>query len=494
MHIATCLLSPFQPQLYSFSLTEPENPFGDDPEFFPVQIETAFRDSGYYDGVVDKSPFDTKPSVTDLINKGLTQKEATAIVDEIIAASTVNKLKKASEDEAIYVPGLDKCFSGGNTYGSGSYKNDVEKNVKDTLKKDGVNNTLKLGTAVDKTNQDNGIQRAKSIEKQIEAASPKPMVRDKIKIHDESVEEHMTLARPKSVERDTMHDTSLNQQACTGRPKSVDRDTMKMQDKSIDMRVNYMRPKSVDRDMVNRIGNSVEPPLNSERPKSVDRDIMNRMGKSVETRLNSERPKSVDRDAMNRIGKSVEPRLNSERPKSVDRDTMNKIGKSVEPYLTSGRPNSVDRDTFNRISKSVESHLTPQRPKSVDRDSMKVLDKSIEMHMKSARPEYVDRDGMILHDGSENININANNTRPKSLEKDLHELPIKTIGSNSADDSSPDSEYQSGKESLASDSENTEEAKTPGSEVESSVDTGETVDKDNTTDDADRAAENCVIS
>ena len=465
-------MSPFQSQLFSSYLTEPENPFGDDPEFFPVQIETAFRDSGYYDGVLDKSPFDSKPSVTDLINKGLTQKEATAIVDEIIAASTVNKLKKASEDEAIYVPGLDKCFSGGNTYGSGSYRKDVEKNVKDTLKKDGVKSTLKLGTDVDKANQDNDIQRAKSIEKQIVAASPKLIVRDKIKVHDKSVdvEGHMTLARPKSVERDTMHDTSLNQQACSERPKSVDRDTMKMQDKSIDKRVNYMRPKSVDIDTINRIGKCVEPPLSSERPKSVDRDATSRIGKSVEPRLNSERPKSVDRDAMNRIGKSVEPHLNSERPKSVDRDAMNRIGKSVEP------------------------HLISERPKSVDRDSMKVLDKTIEMHMKSTRPGYGDRDGMILHDGSENININAKITRPKSLEKDMHELPAKTIGSNSADDSSPDSEYQSGKESLASDSENTEEAKTPGLEVESSVDTGETVDKDNTTDDADRAAENCVIS
>ena len=478
---------PLKSQLYCSYLTEPENPFGDDPEFFPVQIEAAFRDSGYYDGVLDKSPFDSKPSVTDLINKGLTQKEATAIVDEIVAASTVNKLKKASEDEAIYVPGLDKCFSRGNTYGSGSFKKEVEKNVEDTLKEDGGNSTLKLGTDVDKTNQDNGIQRAKSIEKQIVAASLKPIVRDKIKIHDESVEGHMPLARPKSVERDTVHDTSSNQQACSGRPKSVDRDTMKMHDKSIDKQVNYMRPKSVDRDTINRIGKSVEPPLNSERPTSVDRDTIGRIGKSVEPRLNSERPKSVDRDTLNRIGKSVEPHLTSERPNSVDRDTLNRIGKSVEPHLTSERPNSVDRDTLNRISKSVE-------PKYVDIDTMKVLDKSIEMHMKSARPEYVDRDGMILHDGSENININANNTRPKSLEKEMHEIQAKTIGSNSPDDSSPDSEYQSGKESLASDSENTEEAKTPGLEVESSVDTGETVDKDNTTDDADRAAENCVIS
>ena len=477
-----------------FYLTEPENPFGDDPEFFPVQIEAAFRDSGYYDGVLDKSPFDSKPSVNDLINKGLTQKEATAIVDEIVAASTVNKLKKASEEEAIYVPGLDKCFSGGNTFGSGSYNKEVEKNVKDSLKKDGVNSTLKLGTDVDKTNQDNGIQRAKNIEKQTVAASPKPIVRDKIKIHDKSIEGHMSLAMPKSVERDTMHDTSLNQQACSGRPKSVDRDTMKMQDKSIDKRVNYMRPKSVDRDIISRIGKSIEPPMNSERPKSVDRDTIYRIGKSVESSLNSERPKSVDKAMINSIGKSVEPPLNSERPTSVDRDAINRIGKSVEPRLNSERPNSVDRDTLNRISKSVEPRLISERPKSVDRESMKVLDKSIEMHMKSARPEYVDRDGMILRDGSENININANNTRPKSLEKDMHEIPAKTNGSNTPDDSSPDSEYQSGKESLASDSENTEEAKTPGSEVESSVDTGETVDKDNTTDDADRAAENCVIS
>ena len=92
--------------------------------------------------------------------------------------------------------------------------------------------------------------------------------------------------------------------------------------------------------------------------------------------------------------------------------------------------------------------------------------------------------------------------RPKSLERDARKSDDVNVDAEAKrqDDSSPDSEYQSGKENFASESDSTNDAPTPGSEVESSVDTGEVftnndaVDTENGKTDVDKAAENCVIS
>ena len=299
-----------------FSYTsEPDNPFGNDPEFYHVQVETAFRDSGYYDGILDKSPFDTKPSLTDLMNKGLTEKEATAIIDEIIAKSTTNNLKKASEEEAIYVPGLDKCFSEGKASDVGSYEENVKKTVKESAQKPSDKNRTQKQEAGKITNLKGSGKR---------------------EVKTENIHKHAFDSRPKSLEREV------------GKPT---------------VRVEKVNKRAIDT-----------------------------------------------------------------RPKSLDR--------------------SVDK----------------------------------------------------LPDKVENVNKRITDPRPKSLERVVQDLPVQTVSNTTTnrDDSSPDSEYQSGKESLASDS---DEAKTPGSDVESSVDTGEVVATDNITDDVgkdgtdiDRAAENCVVS
>ena len=118
-----------------FLVSEPDNPFGDDLEFYHIQGDAAFRDSGYYDGIVDKSPFDTKPSLAELMNKGLSEKDASRIIDEIVTKANKNKPEKGTEEEIVYVPGLDKCFTEKSKYDRDSREGSKEKTVNELNKK-----------------------------------------------------------------------------------------------------------------------------------------------------------------------------------------------------------------------------------------------------------------------------------------------------------------------------------------------------------------------
>ena len=173
--------------------------------------------------------------------------------------------------------------------------------------------------------------------------------------------------------------------------------------------------------------------------------------------------------------------------------------------------NKIEKETDNEVTFVPGLDKCFTEKSDYDKDNVeKMRDKNMnENAVKLSKKQEQSMKGKITADMSNNAEIGKSGTdnkldkRPKSLERDVSSKPADVNAgaeTKRQDDSSPDSEYQSGKESLASESDNTNEAQTPGSEVESSVDTGEvftnneTVGTENGTTDIDKAAENCVIS
>ena len=186
----------------SQSISEPDNPFSDDLEFYHVHIESAFRDSGYYDGVLDKSPFDLKPSLAALMGKGLSEKEAAAIVDEIVAKANKTKLEKAPDNDDVYVPGLDKCFMERN-----NFKNDRSGEIKMNNLNE---NAIRLAAQNDKGSQISDKKGKPAYRSEDKKGEMKPKV---MKTGQETGDK--AYERPKSLERGTLQtsDTTIESSA-----------------------------------------------------------------------------------------------------------------------------------------------------------------------------------------------------------------------------------------------------------------------------------------
>ena len=173
----------------------------------------------------------------------------------------------------------------------------------------------------------------------------------------------------------------------------------------------------------------------------------------------------------------------------------NKIEKEIEDEITFVP--GLDK-CFMEKSVNDKDKLEEIGDKNMNDNAIK-LSMTLEQSQKKCMVEKDDTDKST--DVDKSLGDNKLNNRPKSLERDISFKPADVKEAVAAkDDSSPDSEYQSGKESLASESDNANKAQTPGSEVESSVDTGEvfannvTEGTDNGTTDMDKAAENCIVS